>query len=300
MGSPRDDVRTVIVVGSRARPTFPADEWSDLDVAFTTTRLARYLAGTAWLDEIGDPWCAFVDPTGVTRHVVFAGGVEAGIGPLSHRSARALVFALRLRSRHPRLRRMLGRRIRQLLDAPVDEVLEYVERGAKVVVDKDGLGAELVGMLPVDRAAVPMPTPAAFRATVGEFWFVAMWNAKHLRRGELWAAMTKGCDGRMKELLLTMIEWRERASRGARYDTWDHGRHLEEWADADAVRRLHDTFAHYDEDDLWRASFATMELFHDLAVETADRLGLEYPQDVDDRLAGWVLRCGSERRDRSC
>ena len=114
-----------------------------------------------------------------------------------------------------------------------------------------------------------------------------MERGKHLRRGELWAAKTVGVDGGMKSLLLHMIGWHARA--GGRGGRVEDGRHLEEWADPAVVEELAGVFAHYDEDDLWRASLATMNLFRRLATETAERLGLPYDATADrggDRLRG--------------
>jgi len=74
-----------------------------------------------------------------------------------------------------------------------------------------------------------------------------------------------------------MLEWHTRARQGASVDTWMRGRFLEEWADARAVAALPETFAHYDEPDVWRALQATMTLFRWLTVETAEALGYAYP-----------------------
>ena len=73
------------------------------------------------------------------------------------------------------------------------------------------------------------------------------------------------------------------------------GRFLEEWADARAVGSLPVVFAHYDEEDVWRALRATMELFRWLAVETADLLGYSYPSFGEERAATFVQRLFLER-----
>ena len=51
----RPDIRTVMVIGSRARTVQPADEWLDLDLVFITTDPDRYLLRTDWLDQFGAP-----------------------------------------------------------------------------------------------------------------------------------------------------------------------------------------------------------------------------------------------------
>ena len=282
----REDVRTMVVVGSRARPE-EADEWSDLDVGFTTTAPERY-EGTAWLSEIGEVWVAHVDPQGPTRHVLFAGGFDAGITPLPHRLVRALPAVLRL------WEGPAGQVLPAPLRGPVDRRLEaytYYGQGARVVVDKDGVGAKLVAAVPSgDAAAGGPPTSEEFEAAVARFWFLAVWNAKHLRRGELWRAKVLGCDGEMKRLLVQMIAW-----HGGVMVSED-GRGLEERVDPAVLAGLAGVFAHYDEDDLWRASFTTMELFRHLATETATRLGLPYDTEADRRVTAWIEACEAGRR----
>lgn len=111
---------------------------------------------------------------------------------------------------------------------------------------------------------------------VNDVWYHTVWTGKHLRRGEIWWAKSC-CDGYLKHLLRQMMEWHTRASRGEGVDTWMRGRFLEEWADVRAVESLPVIFAHYDEQDIWRALMATMELFRWLAVEAAEMLGYSYP-----------------------
>jgi aminoglycoside 6-adenylyltransferase len=282
----REDVRTMVVVGSRARPE-EADEWSDLDVGFTTTAPGRY-EGTAWLSEIGEVWVAHVDPSGATRNVVFVGGFDAGITPLPHRLVRALPAVLRL------WEGPAGQVLPAPLRGPVDRRLEaytYYGRGARVVVDKDGVGAKLLAAVPSGAAgAGGPPTSDEFEAAVARFWFLAVWNAKHLRRGELWRAKALGCDGEMKRLLVQMTGWHSGV------EVSEDGRGLEEQVDPAVVAELASVFARYVEDDLWRASSATMDLFRRLATETAARVGFPYDTEADRRVTGWVEACEAGRR----
>ena len=77
----------------------------------------------------------------------------------------------------------------------------------------------------------------------------------------------------MKRLMREMTECHARATHGPDYDTWHEGRFLDQWADPRAVAGLTNAYAHYEESDVRRALWATMELFRWLSVETAERLG---------------------------
>ena len=81
------DIGTALVIGSRARTTRPADEWSDLDLAVTVNQPERYLFETDWLENIGNPWVTFVEGTGGERErrVLFEGGLDVDFALLARK-----------------------------------------------------------------------------------------------------------------------------------------------------------------------------------------------------------------------
>ena len=89
----REDIRAAVVVGSRARLDHPADEWADLDVGIATTHPGRYQKDTSWLSEIAPVWTMYREPGGDTHHVLFEGGLDAGIAVLP---VRAFAIAARM------------------------------------------------------------------------------------------------------------------------------------------------------------------------------------------------------------
>jgi aminoglycoside 6-adenylyltransferase len=285
----RPDVRVLVVVGSRARRDHPADEWADLDLGVVTRDPKRYSTDASWLSEIAEPWVVHRDRAGVTWHVLFAGGLDAGIAPLRASTMRYASWLLPPLKRMPNLRRVLPAPLRRGIEGAEQELVAYCGRGVRVLVDKDGLARRLFGVVPAAPQRVSPPSEGEYRVAVDEFWFVAVWYAKHLRRGEFWHAKMVAGDGRMKSLLLQMLEWHAQAARGA--DTWEDGRFLEEWADPRARHELGGLFAHYDKADLWRSGIATTDSFRWLARETADLLGYSYPADTDARVTAWITEC---------
>jgi aminoglycoside 6-adenylyltransferase len=284
----RADIRAAVVVGSRARSDHPADDWADLDVGFTTTQPRRYVDSDDWLSEIATVWAAYRDPSGVTRHVLYAGGLDASFAPIPHAQVKLATRFLPLFQRLPLLYRLPG--ASQLRDA-LAEAAEYYGRGGRVILDKDGLAQRFLSLLPKLDRRHALPDGDRFAETVNEFWFAAVWTAKHLQRGELWWAKCAGADGGMKTLLLRMAEWHAWIAHGLDYDTWSDGRFLEEWADRRFVDGLRPAFARYDAEDARRALLATMGLFRWLATETAGRLGYPYPTATDEHVSDWVQRC---------
>jgi aminoglycoside 6-adenylyltransferase len=267
------DIRTVIVVGSRARADRPADQWSDLDLILVTRDPKRYLLRTDWLANLGRHWCTFVERTAtgdeVERRVLFEGGLDVDFLLVPLDRAQQLVR-----------------------ETPLADI---ISRGARVLVDKDGTGPQLTARIGEAAPRHP-PTQQQFEEAIHDFWYHAVWTSKKLRRGELWTSK-RCCDSYMKQLLLRMIEWHACASHGWDYDTWHGGRFLEQWTAPGVLRALRDAFAHYDEHDVRRALLATMCLYRRLAVETAGRLGYAYPAAADGHVTGWVRACLSEKNE---
>lgn len=251
-----DNIRAALVIGSRARTDHPADEWSDLDVIILANDPEPYWATVDWLPHVGVPWLTFIEPLhdgrGFERRVLFEGGLDVDFVP----------------SPVEFFRRMLDTGL-------LSDVADLLHRGVRFLVDKEGF-AERFEQIPVMLLPYQPPTEAEFLNLVHDFWYHTVWTAKKLRRGELWTAKSC-CDSYLKQLLRQMVEWHTRARQGASTDTWMSGRFLEEWADPRAVAALPEIFAHYDEPDVWCALLATMEMFHWLAVETAEALGYAHP-----------------------
>ncbi len=265
--SDEHDIRAAVVIGSRARGDHPADEWADLDVVVLTEHPERLLAQTDWIINIGVPVLTFIEPTASggeqERRVLFEGGLDVDFAIIPCDKVQHLL---------------------ETANTSGDLALVMAAalgRGMRLLLDKDALIDRLNRLLAYVQPPPPSaPTQQMFLQTVNDFWYHSVWTAKHLRRGELWWAKT-GCDGSLKYSLRQMLEWHARATRGAHYNTWFNGRFLEQWADPRALEQLPMAFAHYDEDDIWQALFATMNIFRWLSTETAARLEYSYPAAAD-------------------
>jgi aminoglycoside 6-adenylyltransferase len=264
----RDDIRAGVVVGTRARADQPLDEWTDVDIVVLANDPEQYLSSTDWLAEVGSPWFSFVAPTevgdGLQRRVIFDG---------------ALVVDFIL-----------------VPTTIVDDIEQYgmpaeiaavLRRGVRILFDKDGVANRL--QAPLARAAQPPFLPAMEEVAdlVADFWYTVISAVRKLRRGEVLAAKM-ACDGDIKQLLLTMIEWHARAGSDLSRDTWRDGRSFEESADPRAIDALRDAFARYDARDVEDALRKTLALFRWVTAETAERLGYPYPAEVESNVSRWI------------
>jgi aminoglycoside 6-adenylyltransferase len=269
----RDDVRAVLVVGSRARTEAPADRWSDLDVVLFLDDPRVLAEDASWVEEFGTPVLTFLEATGfgerVERRVLYETGEDVDFPMLQ------------------------ASQWRELAATPEARVL--LARGQRLLHDELGLEDELADVVAPPPPA--LPDDAALRQLASDFWYHALWTARKLRRGEVFTAID--ClDGYMKARLVTLLEWHARAVDPS-VDTWHGGRFLERWADPGALAALELAFAHYDVRDVARALWATIDLWQALEEETARRLGLEVGLDHADlrrRVAEVVPKPGTSPR----
>jgi aminoglycoside 6-adenylyltransferase len=248
-----DDVRAAIVVGSRSRAEVPADEWSDLDVVLFARDPGSLLEREDWVRRFGRVRLTFLEPTAVggqrERRVLYDDGTDIDFAVVPVEG----------------------------IDDPA--AAEVASRGIRILVDKDGAIARRLADLPPTQQPHP-PAQREFDEVVADFFYHSLWAARKLRRGELFTA--KLCvDGYLKWTLLKLLEW-EAHSRDPAIDTWHNGRFLERWSDPQALAALRGAYAHYDEGDVRRALFATMDMFRLVARQTAERLELSYPGDSDE------------------
>lgn len=262
-------VRAALILGSRARSDHPADEWADLDVLVFARSPEQFVQSAGWAAEIGKIWLSFTEraPDGRSweRRTLYEGGldVDVAINPVEALDG--------IRSYLP------------------PAVADFLRRGVRVLVDKDGQLAQIMAMTLPDAAQFEPPSAQAFHNATANFWYHTLWSAKHLRRGELWWAKS-GVDMHLKNLLLEMLEWHARAKSGGAVDTWLRGRFLEEWADQRAVNQLTEAFAHYEPVDIARALSATMRLYRWLEDETAACWGYGSQKETEQRTADLAVR----------
>jgi aminoglycoside 6-adenylyltransferase len=261
-------IRAAMIVGSRARTEHPADAWSDLDIVLFTTMPEILLDDSAWLDRLGTPVITFLEPTAVgawkERRVFFEGAIDVDVAVVPAGDLAAMLASAKDGS------------------LPGD-LIEVVERGIRILVDKEGDLHRLAG------AAMDVPMPASapvdqagFAQIVSDFWYHTVWIAKKLRRGELVVAH-ECLDGHQRRLLLALI----RRHAGIHRPIWHGARFLEEWADPRAVGMLSGAWAHHERADIVRATHTMMDLVAMLSREIAEAYGLAIPPEAEHAARAW-------------
>jgi aminoglycoside 6-adenylyltransferase len=161
-------------------------------------------------------------------------------------------------------------------------------RGYTILLDRDGIAAQLPPPGYFEPPAYTPPTPEQFHKRVEAYFYGAVYVAKQIKRGNLWKV--KWADQIQQTMLLEMLEWHAHATHKSPVDTYYRGDFMSDWVSDTIWRALHGAFAHFDAADSARALLAAVALFTHLTEETAARLGCNYPRammaEVTDYITG--------------
>jgi len=265
-GEQEEAVKALILQGSRAAGI--ADEYSDYDLAVFCSTYEPYIQEESWLSNIKDVWvCVHEkvvqnDKVFPTRLVIFEGGIKADFTFYTMDVLEAL-----------------GHK-KSLPD-------EY-NRGYLVLLDKESLAASLPKASGKERPA-NKPSEQEFLRVIKEFWFEVHHVAKYLKREDLWSAKFRS--GSINDhFLLKMIQWHEEARLQWQSRMPPLGKRMHSWVDEDTWKALHQIFAHFDSKDSWQALMHTMELFRNIAIATSNKLGYNYPHDLDKHITHIIMQ----------
>lgn len=253
-------VRAALLIGSRASPQGPRDGYSDHDVVLFLGPGHRLAERDEWLETFGRPLIIFRETTEhrsepvATRLVQYRGG---------HR----IDFTL---SRVDLLRRIAEQGV----------LPDWLAAGYRVLVDHEGIAARLPP--PSTMAYVPRPPSGReYRAVVDEFWWEALYVAKHVGRGELLPARYSLETVLRYRCLIPMLEWYVQVERRWEQSVGVRGSGLR-WLLEPADRETLDaTYAGATLRGHAAALDAMTGLFSHAARAVARDLGYVYPAAVD-------------------
>jgi aminoglycoside 6-adenylyltransferase len=267
----KKDIKALLLVGSRARNSKPADEWSDYDIVMFVDDPEVYIKNDSWLDDLGRVVLSFIEKCALgdsfEHRVLFDSGrdVDFIIDPVS------VVKSSAPASLPP-------------------AVLDIYHRGYRVLLDNIGLASALEKLTSTAPPAHAPPPQELFTNVINDFFYHCVWTVKKLMRGELWTAKHCLNDYMQKNCLLPMIEWHTQAHNKEGIDTWFSGRFMEKWADKKILARLNKIDARCERKDIIRALYMVIDLFHELAGKTADLLHYTYEHKSAEWTRNWIKK----------
>ena len=267
-----DHIRAVILIGSRARDLQP-DALADYDISIFTHNALIYTQDDLWLSKIGKAWICvhenvlWKEKRYPSRLVIFEDGIKGDF----------TFYPMDV--------------LNEIIESST--LPEHYRLGYNVWVDKDHLTARMPKPSRV-MTRTRKPSEEEFIRIVNEFWFEAYHVGVYLKRGALWQAKYRA-GGIYDHFLLKMIEWNELAKVNFDKDIPPMGKRMQEWVGKNTWDSLYQVFGHFDSEDSWKALLKTIELFRELAVDTAKRMGYRYPKDVDLNISKFI---GSLKRNK--
>ena len=261
-----ENIRAVLLEGSRANPDGAIDEWSDYDVAFVTRSNEPYLRaewfagffsqfGEVALAQTPDDPALFNDAHNPLEHYAYLAQYADGLR----------------------------------LDLTF-ETVAYVrgvtlDSATAVLVDKDG---QFTHVDPSNRDYwVKLPDGGAFHGCCNEFWWTAPYVTKAVARGQAIAALEL-LGKAVRPQFARMLTWLAGANGGPTTTVGKHGTDVGAHVPAELYSAL---LASYPRADLAEVRFALDELalaFPRVAQPVANALGYVYDaREGDGRLHSW-------------
>jgi aminoglycoside 6-adenylyltransferase len=170
----------------------------------------------------------------------------------------------------------------QQLNSNLDDSLTLV------LLDKDNIVKELPP--PSDINYLPKePTDKLFQDCCNEFWWVSPYAAKGLWRGELTYAKYM-LDVVIREQLMKMLTWYFGMKTAFKKSPGKQGKYIKNDIEPEIWKELEKTYSDSNFDNIWESLFTMGNLFRRLANEVASAYGFKYPKDDDQNVTEYLKR----------
>ena len=245
-----DNIRSVLMVGSRANPDCDKDVYQDFDICYFVRRVKpEYWDNMAWIeDKFGRPSLVqkpesmeLIPPTGDGDYVylmIFPDGNRIDL---------------------------------QLTDNP------YVDDGepAVLLLDKDGDFPKIE--VKKDFWYVKRPEEPPFANCCNEFHWCLNNVAKAIAREELGLAMEQ-LNHPVRDMLMLMLSWYVGAAHEFKVSVGKQGKYFKRLLPREMYDSFRRTYSDAEYAHMWDAAFEMLDLFGQAARSVAARLGYTYDQ----------------------
>lgn len=165
--------------------------------------------------------------------------------------------------------------------------LDELEHDSQTILlmDKDGL---LPAFPPPDDASTrpQPPTQGEFDQCSNEFWWVILYVAKGLWRGEITYA--RAMAEIVHQQMMRMLIWYTGVSTDFKVNPGKEGKYLRRYLNPALWELLLETYAGADPRQNWQALSAMMTMFRATAWPIAERYGYRYPEEDERRVRLYI------------
>ena len=259
-----DDIRGVIMNGSRVNPDAPKDLFQDFDIVYFVRDVEPYRKNWNFIKPFGE--------------LMILQTPEDMVDPPAENDGHYTYL----------MQFLDGNRI-DLSFCPLQSIPALTADSLTVVLlDKDHVIPDLPP--PSDRDYLPKkPTAKSFDDCCNEFWWVNPYVAKGLWRDELTYAKHM-LDVYVRDKLMNMLAWYVGMQTDFQRSPGKMGKYLKRYLDPDMWRLLERTFADSQPEHIWDSLFAMDDLFRQTARCVADTFGFDYPEQEDQNVTTYLQR----------
>jgi aminoglycoside 6-adenylyltransferase len=262
-----DDIRVVVMNGSRINHNAPQDLFCDYDVVYFVANPRRYLEDQDWVAYFGD--LVILQQNDINGH-----------------DEQGYIFLMLFTD---------GVRIDLFFNALADLTYVGEDTLTAVLLDKDGR----VPPLPPPSDAgylTAKPSRKEFDETVNEILWCSNSVAKGIWRDEL-PYVKHLFDAIIRPCVLQVFAWYAADLHGWTINTGKFGKWLRKYLPPDVWEAYVRIYTGADYDEIWDALFETLRLVRPTGMHVAASLGYEYPRNDDRRTIEYLQRVRALPKD---
>lgn len=255
-----EDIRAVIMNGSRVNPNIEKDIFCDYDIVFFVDDLEKYTNNQSWISFIGD-----LVIMQFNRHDDY---------PRDQ-----YVFLMQFAD---------GVRI-DLSFANLSMIDESIKDSLTVVLmDKDNC---IPTVPPPNESAyiTKKPSQAEYDLMVNEFWWVSTYVAKSLWRNEL-ATAKYLFEVIVRDCLNKMVAWFIAMQHDWNINAGKMGKKFGKLLPPELWQEFLSTYPGIEEEAIWQALFSAGTLMRKVSIPVAENLGYTYHFQEDERVTAYLQR----------
>jgi aminoglycoside 6-adenylyltransferase len=257
-----DNVRAVIMNGSRVNPNITKDPFQDYDIVYLVHEVAGYKGNRAFVDYFGE--------------IMILQTPEDMVDPPPDNDGHYSFLMQFLDGTRIDLSLYTIGHTQKIADDSLSLVL----------LDKDHLIPSLPP--PNDSNYLPQkPTAKSFGDCCNEFWWVSTYVGKGLWRDELTYAKYM-LDVVVREELMKMLTWYFGIKTGFKKSAGKEGKCIKESVDPEIWNHLESTYADSQPEHIWDSLFEMGALFRELAHHVAKEFNFTYPEQDDENVTRYL------------
>ncbi len=260
-----DNIRAVVMNGSRANPNAPKDIFQDYDIACLVKDMTPYMRNPNIPPLFGE--------------ILILQEPEDMQEPPAENDGH-YTYLMQFKD---------GNRI-DLSFAPPELFKPVIEDSLTVVLlDKDGILKDIPPSS--DRDYLPKKlTDKQFRDCCNEFWWCTLYVAKSLWRGEPTYAKYMMDVVVREEQLMKMLVWYFGIKTDFKVAPGKFGKYIKKQIEPEIWAELEKTYSNANYENIWESLFTMGNLFRRLATEVAAEFGFQYHQQEDNNVSDFIRR----------